>query len=332
MADNTVEIENVTKRYAGHVAVDDLTLHVPKGSVYGLLGPNGAGKTTTIRMILNILAPDEGTIRILGVPFNDQRITDRIGYLPEERGLYRKMQVRRVLRFLAELKGVNGAVADKRITEWLERFDLMTAEKDWGLSKIDELSRGMQQKVQFIGTLLHDPDLVILDEPFSGLDPINAQALKDTIVDLKRRGKTVIFSTHVMDNAERICDSVCIIARGKKVLDGSIRAIKDSHGSRNVALSLVGGSSNGVGEILADRKLVKRVDDSNRYFEVELVEGANAQELLHRIVATGAVIERFELVQPSLHQIFLERVGARSRAPGEEPWAEGVELGMTGHG
>jgi ABC-2 type transport system ATP-binding protein len=208
----------------------------------------------------------------------------------------------------------------------------MTAEKDWGLSKIDELSRGMQQKVQFIGTLLHDPDLVILDEPFSGLDPINAQALKDTIVDLKRRGKTVIFSTHVMDNAERICDSVCIIARGKKVLDGSIRAIKDSHGSRNVALSLVGGSSNGVGEILADRKLVKRVDDSNRYFEVELVEGANAQELLRRIVATGAVIERFELVQPSLHQIFLERVGARSRAPGEEPWAEGVELGMTGHG
>jgi len=332
MADNTVEIENVTKRYVGHVAVDNLTLHVPKGSVYGLLGPNGAGKTTTIRMILNILAPDEGTIRILGVPFNDQRITDRIGYLPEERGLYRKMQVRRVLRFLAELKGVNGAVADKRITEWLERFDLMTAEKDWGLSKIDELSRGMQQKVQFIGTLLHDPDLVILDEPFSGLDPINAQALKDTIVDLKRRGKTVIFSTHVMDNAERICDSVCIIARGKKVLDGSIRAIKDSHGSRNVALSLAGGSSNGVGEILADPKLVQRVDDSNRYFEVELVEGANAQELLHRILATGAVIERFELVQPSLHQIFLERVGARSRAPGEEPWAEGVELGMTGHG
>jgi ABC-2 type transport system ATP-binding protein len=283
-------------------------------------------------MILDIIAPDEGTIRILGVPFNDQRITDRVGYLPEERGLYRKMQVRRVLRFLAELKGVKRAVADERITEWMERFDLKTPEKDWGLSKIDELSRGMQQKVQFIGTLLHDPDLVILDEPFSGLDPINAQALKDTIVDLKRRGKTVIFSTHLMDNAERICDSVCIIARGKKVLDGSIAAIKDSHGTRNVALSLEGGSSNGVGEILADRRLVRRVDDSNRYFEVELVDGANPQDLLHRIVATGAVIQRFELVQPSLHQIFLERVGARSRAPGEEPWAEGVEIGMTGHG
>jgi ABC-2 type transport system ATP-binding protein len=332
MTDNTVEIENVSKRFAEHVAVNNLTLRVPKGSVYGLLGPNGAGKTTTIRMILNIIAPDQGTIRILGVPFSDSRITDRIGYLPEERGLYRKMQVRRVLRFLAELKGVKRDVADARITEWLERLDLKTAEKDWGLSKIDELSRGMQQKVQFIGTLLHDPDLVILDEPFSGLDPINAQALKDTIIDLKRRGKTVIFSTHIMDNAERICDSVCIIARGEKVLDGSIAAIKDSHGRRNIALALEGGSSNGVGEIFADRKLVQRVDDSNRYFEVELAPGADAQELLHRIVATGAVIERFELVQPSLHQIFLERVGARSRAPGEEPWAGGVEIGMSGHG
>jgi len=332
MTDNTVEIENVTKRYAEHVAVNNLTLRVPKGSVYGLLGPNGAGKTTTIRMILNIIAPDQGAIRILGVPFNDPGITDRIGYLPEERGLYRKMQVRRVLRFLAELKGVKRDVADARITDWLERLDLKTAEKDWGLAKIDELSRGMQQKVQFIGTLLHDPDLVILDEPFSGLDPINAQALKDTIIDLKRRGKTVIFSTHVMDNAERICDSVCIIAHGEKVLDGSIKAIKDSHGRRNIAVALEGGSSNGVAEIFADRKLVQRVDDSNRYFEVELAEGASSQELLRRIVATGAAVERFELLQPSLHQVFLERVGARSRAPGEEPWAGGVEIGMSGHG
>src|SRR5260221_300206 len=321
MTEYAIDIVNVTKRYAEHTAVRDLTLRVPTGSVYGILGPNGAGKTTTIRMILNIIAPDSGMIHIFGRPSNDPKITERLGYLPEERGLYRKMQVRRVLKFLAELKGVKGKDADRRIDEWLERLSLKTPEKDWGLSKIDELSRGMQQKVQFIGTLLHDPDLVILDEPFSGLDPINAQALKDTIVDLKRLGKTVIFSTHLMDNAERICDSVCIIARGEKVLDGSIAAIKGSHGARNVAVALEGGSSNGVGEIFADRRLVQRVDDSNRYFEVELVEGANAQELLHRIVATGAVIQRFELVQPSLHQIFLERVGARSRAPGEEPWA-----------
>jgi ABC-2 type transport system ATP-binding protein len=332
MTDYSVEIVNVTKRYATHVAVHDLTLRVPKGSVYGLLGPNGAGKTTTIRMILNIIAPDQGEIRILGVPFNDPKITDRVGYLPEERGLYRKMQVRRVLRFLAELKGVKRADADKRITQWLERLDLKTAEKDWGLSKIDELSRGMQQKVQFIGTLLHDPDLVILDEPFSGLDPINAQALKDTIVDLRHRGKTVIFSTHIMDNAERICDSVCILARGEKVLDGSIAAIKNAHGARNVALSLEGGSSNGVGEILSDPRLVSRVDDSNLYFEIELAENARPQDLLRRIVDTGASVQRFELVQPSLHQIFLEKVGARSRLPGESPFAEGVETGITGHG
>src|SRR6266545_2003882 len=274
MTDYTVEIDNVAKRYAAHVAVNDLTLRVPKGSVYGLLGPNGAGKTTTIRMILNIIAPDEGTIRILGVPFNDPKITDRVGYLPEERGLYRKMQVRRVLRFLAELKGVKRADADPRITLWLERLDLKTAEKDWGLSKIDELSRGMQQKVQFIGTLLHDPDLVILDEPFSSLDPINAQALKDTIVDLRRRGKTVIFSTHLMDNAERICDSVCILARGEKVLDGSITSIKNSHGARNIALSIDGPIANGVGDILKDRRLISRVDDSNRYFEIEMAPDA----------------------------------------------------------
>ena len=222
MTEYAIDIVNVTKRYAEHTAVRDLTLRVPTGSVYGLLGPNGAGKTTTIRMILNIIAPDSGLIHIFGRPSNDPKITQRLGYLPEERGLYRKMQVRRVLKFLAELKGVKGSEADKRIDEWLVRLSLKTPEKDWGLAKIDELSRGMQQKVQFIGTLLHDPDLVILDEPFSGLDPINAQALKDTVVELKKRGKTVIFSTHLMDNAERLCDSVCIIARGEKVLDGTV--------------------------------------------------------------------------------------------------------------
>ena len=332
MTDFAIDVQHVVKRYADHVAVKDLSLQVPHGTVYGLLGPNGAGKTTTIRMILNIIAPDQGSIRILGVPSNDQRITDRIGYLPEERGLYRKMQVHRVLRFLAELKGVPRATADARIAEWMERFDLKTAEKDWGLAKIDELSRGMQQKVQFIGTLLHDPDLVILDEPFSGLDPINAQALKDTIIDLKHRGKTVIFSTHIMDNAERICDSVCIIARGVKVLDGEIAAIKGSTGTRNIALSLEGGTANGVSEILSDNKLVQRVDDSNRFFEIELAKDANPQELLHRLINAGAVVQRFELVQPSLHQIFLERVGARTRGPGDSLFSETVESGIHGHG
>jgi ABC-2 type transport system ATP-binding protein len=321
MTEYAIDIVNVTKRYAEHTAVRDLTLRVPTGSVYGLLGPNGAGKTTTIRMILNIIAPDAGAIHIFGRSSSDPALTERLGYLPEERGLYRKMQVRRVLKFLAELKGVRGSEADRRIDEWLARLSLKTPEKDWGLSKIDELSRGMQQKVQFIGTLLHDPDLVILDEPFSGLDPINAQALKDTVVELKKRGKTVIFSTHLMDNAERLCDSVCIIARGEKVLDGEITSVKEQHGQRNIALALEGEDVQKVGAILRDQSLVKRADDSNRFFEIEMADGADPQVLLRRIVEAGASVQRFEMIQPSLHQIFLEKVGAT-----------GVEEGMTGHG
>jgi ABC-2 type transport system ATP-binding protein len=321
MSDLAIEIRSIAKRYAEHVAVRDLSLAVPRGAVYGLLGPNGAGKTTTIRMILNIIIPDSGTITLLGQPHLSRGVTDRIGYLPEERGLYKKMQVRRVLKFLAELKGVDGAVAERRIDEWMERFELKTADKDWGLSKIDELSRGMQQKVQFIGTLLHDPDLVILDEPFSGLDPINAQALKDTVLDLKARGKTVIFSTHLMDNAERICDSVCIIARGEKVLDGAVADVKAAHGARVVALSVAGEARPAIAHVLADRTLVARADDQNRYYEIELAPGADPQALLRRVIETGAPIQRFELVQPSLHQIFLEKVGAT-----------GVEEGMSGQG
>ena len=321
MSDLAIEIRNIAKRYAGHVAVRDLSLAVPRGAVYGLLGPNGAGKTTTIRMILDIIIPDSGSIALFGKPHRSAGATDRIGYLPEERGLYKKMQVRRVLKFLAELKGVDGREAEKRIDHWMERFELKTPDKDWGLSKIDELSRGMQQKVQFIGTLIHDPDLIILDEPFSGLDPINAQALKDTIVDLKARGKTVIFSTHLMDNAERLCDSVCIIAHGDKVLDGAVAQVKAEHGTRVVALAVAGEAREQIAHILADRTLVSRADDQNRFYEIQLAQGADAQTLLRRVVDTGAAIQRFELVQPSLHQIFLEKVGAT-----------GVEEGMSGQG
>ena len=321
MTDPAIDVRHVVKRYAEHTAVRDLSLSVPRGTVYGLLGPNGAGKTTTIRMLLNIIAPDEGSVTILGRPNTDAAILDRIGYLPEERGLYKKMQVRRVLRFLAELKGVGGREADRRIDEWLDRLSLRTPDKDWGESKVDELSRGMQQKVQFIGTLLHDPDLVILDEPFSGLDPVNAQALKDTIVDLKAAGKTVIFSTHIMDNAEKLCDSVCIIAHGDKVLDGDVTAVKAAAGTRNVALRMGGDSRGAIAPILADRALVNRFDDENRSYEIELAPGADPQLLLRRLYETGAPIHRFELMQPSLHQIFLEKVGAT-----------GVEEGMSGQG
>lgn len=321
MNDLALEIRGVSKRYAEHVAVRELSLAVPRGLVYGLLGPNGAGKTTTIRMILDIIRPDTGTITLFGRGHREAGVLDRLGYLPEERGLYKKMVVRDILRFLAALKGVDRRTADRRIDEWLDRLALRTAEKDWGKAKVDELSRGMQQKVQFIGTLLHDPELVILDEPFSGLDPINAQALKDTIVDLRRRGRTVIFSTHLMDNAERLCDAVCIIARGEKVLDGPLGEVKARYGGHTIALALEGGANQAVSGVLRDGALVARVDDHGRYFEVELAAGADAQDLLGRVIGTGARIERFERVQPSLHQIFLERVGAT-----------GVEEGMSGHG
>lgn len=321
MTQFAVEIDRVVKRYAGHVAVRELSLRIPAGTVYGLLGPNGAGKTTTIRMILDIIAPDEGTIRILGAPNTTPGATDRTGYLPEERGLYRRMKVRRVLRFLAELRGVSRRVSDRRIDEWLERLGLRDAERDWGEAKVDDLSRGMQQKVQFIGAILHDPELLIFDEPFSGLDPINAQAMKDIIVELKHAGKTVVLSTHLMDNAERLCDAVAIIARGEKVLDGPVSAVKAEHGGRHVSLELTSSGNACVAEVLADRALVERVDDVNRTMEVELTPDGDPQELLRRLVASGAAVRRFELVQPSLHRIFLDKVGAT-----------GVEEGMSGQG
>ena len=321
MSELAIDIRGVTKRYAEHHAVRDLSLQVPKGAVYGLLGPNGAGKTTTIRMILDIIAPDQGSITIFGSRHNAKGVLDRVGYLPEERGLYKKMKVRDVLKFLAQLKGVGGAEAERRIDKWMERMSLRTAEKDWGNSKVDELSRGMQQKVQFIGTLIHEPELVILDEPFSGLDPINAQALKDTVVQLKDTGRTVIFSTHIMDNAEKLCDSVCIIAQGQKVLDGSVSDVKAAHAGRTVAVAFDGAPGAAVATILADRSLVASMDDQNRFLELELADGASSGELLRRLVDAGASLQRFERVQPSLHRIFLEKVGAT-----------GVEAGMSGHG
>jgi ABC-2 type transport system ATP-binding protein len=324
MTELAIDVRHVVKRYADHTAVRDLSLAVPRGTVYGLLGPNGAGKTTTIRMILDIIRPDAGTISLFGRPNGDPAILDRLGYLPEERGLYKKMQVRRVLRFLAELKGVPAREADRRIDLWLDRLSLRTDDKDWGEQKVDELSRGMQQKVQFIGTLLHDPDLVILDEPFSG-STRSTRRRSRTRRRAAAGGRTVIFSTHLMDNAERLCDSVCIISRGDKVLDGGVAEVKAAHGGRHVALGLDRGAMNGAGPavdaVLADAALVARADDQNRFVEVELARGADPQQLLRRLVAAGAAITRFELVQPSLHQIFLEKVGAT-----------GVEAGMSGHG
>jgi ABC-2 type transport system ATP-binding protein len=298
MSDLAIDIRNVVKRYDQYTAVSDLSLAVPRGSVYGLLGPNGAGKTTTIRMILNIIVPDSGSITLLGSPHRENGITDRIGYLPEERGLYKKMQVRRVLRFLAELKGMKRRDADQRIDEWLRRLDLKNDEKDWGLAKVDELSRGMQQKVQFIGTLVHDPDLVILDEPFSGLDPVNADVLRDAVLELRARGTTIVFSTHDMSAAERLCDRIFMIFKGKKVLDGTLDEIQSAYGFDTVRVRTDGGRAalDGLGEI------VSSVNDHGNLQEVRV--NGDPQAFLQRLV-TRTAVHHFEITRPSLHDIFV---------------------------
>ncbi|HKV50684.1 MAG TPA: ATP-binding cassette domain-containing protein [Gemmatimonadaceae bacterium] len=305
-----VSIDHISKRFANYQAVRDLSLQIPTGMVYGLLGPNGAGKTTTIRMILDVIEPDSGTIQILGAPNGQPGVVDRVGYLPEERGLYRRMTVRRVLLFLAQLKGVPPGEAARRIDAWLERLQLTTPERDWGAARVEELSRGMQQKVQFIGALVHDPEVVILDEPFSALDPINAQALKDIILELKRAGKTVIFSTHLMESAERLCDAVCIIAQGTKLVDGTLAEVRRAHGIQQVALAVDGGAHDRVARVLEDRTLVQRVDDSNQVIDVDLTPNADPQRLLRALIDAGAIVQRFELVQPSLHRVFVDRVSA----------------------
>src|SRR5438309_2558311 len=220
-----VVVDRVTKRFSGHTAVDGLSLTVPSGLIYGLLGPNGAGKTTTLRMIMATYEPDGGSVRLFDQVGGGRIHSARIGDLPEERGLYPRMRVLDVLVFLAEAKGVSRRAARVKALEWLERLGLA----DWRLRKVSDLSKGMQQKVQFISTILHDPDLVVLDEPFSGLDPVNTQAMKDIVLDLHRRGKTILFSTHIMEQAEKLCNHLCIIAHGRKLVDGPLGEIKRTH-------------------------------------------------------------------------------------------------------
>lgn len=312
-APNVVAVDGIAKRFSGHVAVADLSLRVPKGAVYGLLGPNGAGKTTTIRMIMNITIPDEGTIELFGDRMGGRHHSARIGYLPEERGLYRKMRVRDMLVFLAEAKGVDRARGRAKADEWLQRLDLA----DWGPRKVEELSKGMQQKVQFIGTMLHEPELLILDEPFSGLDPINQQVLKDIVVHLSRAGTTVIFSTHQMDVAEKICDHVCIIARGRKVLDGGLAEVKRVHGGTHVAVAFEDAAA-GAEAMGAVSDLVAAADDSGVSAELKLKPGVDPQTVLERLMATRAKLRRFERIEPSLTRIFLDKAGPEAAAPEPE--------------
>lgn len=300
-----VLLEGVTKRFAGHVAVRNLSLTVPTGGIFGLLGPNGAGKSTTIRMIMEIYLADEGRIELLGTPHGARSLSDRLGYIPEERGLYKKMKVIDQLIFFGETKGIARAEARKRGLAWIDRLGL----GEWGTKKVEDLSKGMQQKVQFAGALLHDPDLVILDEPFSGLDPVNSQVMKDVVIDIAKQGRTVLFSTHIMEQAERMCDRVVIIARGEKIVDGTLAEIKHEFGGTHVALTFSRDKEKAE-RVFADRALVASVDDYGVTADVELAPGAQADSLLEALVRGGVGMTRFELVEPSLQSIFIAKVGA----------------------
>jgi ABC-2 type transport system ATP-binding protein len=297
-----VEIHHVTKTFDRHVAVDDLSLEVPEGTVYGFIGPNGSGKTTTLRMIMRILHPDRGTIRVLGEESLDAA-SDRVGYLPEERGLYKQMKVRDVLRFYASLKGCRHS--RPQIDAWLERLGLAA----WADKKVQALSKGMAQKVQLIATVVARPQLVLLDEPFSGLDPVNAEVLRQAVLDLRRDGTTVIFSTHDMGVAEKMCDFLFMIYKGRKVLDGSLDAIQAGYGSDTVRVRLGGGAS------LEGLPGVAKVTDFGRLQELRLEHGADPQRLLADLAARGPVLH-FELGRPTLEDIFVRIAAPEAEGDG----------------
>lgn len=295
MADSpAVRLEGLSKSFGEHAAVRDLSLSVPRGCVYGFLGPNGSGKTTTLRLILHILLPDSGRVEVFGAA-GSRAANDRIGYLPEERGLYKKMEVRRQLEYLLALKGVPSARARGLVTTWLERFGLAS----WAEEKVETLSKGMSQKVQFIAAVAAEPDLVVLDEPFSGLDPVNQEVLRESILELKRRGTTVILSTHDMAAAEEMCDFVCMIHRGRKVLDGTLDDLRRVHGTGSVRVEVEGGAGS-----LAGLPGVASVRDLGRLQELRL--DGDPQVVLKALLTRGAV-RRFEEVHPTLKEIFLSK-------------------------
>jgi len=295
---NAISVDRISKSYGDFVAVNELSIEVKTGSIFGLLGPNGAGKSTTIRMIVNITMPDSGQITLFGRPMN-AKLQERVGYLPEDRGLYKKMKVGEQLAFFAELKGLPRQEAYRRIDAWLKRIEMT----DWKNKKWEELSKGMQQKVQFVSTILHSPDLVILDEPFSGLDPISAGLLKEIVQELKENNKTIIFSTHLMEQAEELCDEICLINHGRNVLGGPVREIKRGFGWRYVAID-----GEDYEPTLNNNPLVKEFTPNRDHTEIILQDGADPQSLLRQLVADGARLSRFEMVAPSLNEIFIESV------------------------
>lgn len=297
MSEFALRLDGVGKAFAGHVAVRDLDLRVPRGGVFGLLGPNGAGKTTTLRMVMDILGTDSGEIEILGRPA-DQAARDRVGYMPEERGMYPRMVLEEQLLFLAQIKGLSRADAAARLSPWLERLGLA----EWRKRRTNELSKGMQQKAQFIATVLHEPELLIMDEPMSGLDPVGMDVMREVMLDLSRKGATIVLSSHQMDTVERLCARVALLNRGQKVLDGPVAEVKARHGKNTAVLAFEGD-----GAFLATLPGVARVSDFGGYVEIKMTEGADPQALL-AAAAPRLRIRRFEIVEPSLHDIFVETV------------------------
>jgi ABC-2 type transport system ATP-binding protein len=294
-----VRLEGVTKEFGKVRAVSELDLRIPRGTIYGLLGPNGSGKTTTIRMIMGILGPDRGKVFLLGGDPGRAR-RERVGYLPEERGLYRRMRVHEQLVFLARIRGMDRGRAAGGATEWLERMGL----EEWADKRVEDLSKGMQQKVQFIGTVLHEPELLILDEPFSGLDPINQDVLEEIVKEFHRKGTTILFSTHLMDQAERLCERVCLIARSRKVLDGELRELKRTESDGVVVVDFQGPD-----DWIRGREVL-RAEGTGNGVRIQLQQGADPHAILERAVASGARVTRFELVEPRLHEIFVRHAGA----------------------
>ena len=303
-----VRLTAATKRFGKHTAVSELDLEIPRGTICGLLGPNGSGKTTTIRMIMGILLPDEGDVELLG-RHPDSLAKQRVGYLPEERGVYRRMKVIELLVFLAEIRRIDRKAARRRALDWLARLGL----GEWSEKKVEDLSKGMQQKVQFVGTVIHEPELLILDEPFSGLDPINQDVLEQIVREFHDRGTTILFSTHLMDQAERLCDRVCLISKARKVLDGDLRELKRRESRGVVAVEFDGEASWIRGPEVHD------VENTADGVHLLLRDGADHQEILRRGVAAGVTIHRFELVEPRLHEIFVRHAGDDAAGDAELP-------------
>ena len=295
----TVQLNNIRKVYETKVAVEGLSLRIEPGTMFGLLGPNGSGKTSSIRMMIGITVPDSGTVELFNKPFERDSLK-RVGYLPEERGLYKKMNVLEQIRFMGELRGLSPAEAEKRGKAWAERLQISEALP----KKTEELSKGMQQKIQFITALLHDPELVIMDEPFSGLDPVNGALLQETLLQLRAEGKAILFSTHRMDQVEKMCDSIALIHRGRVVLEGSMRAVKSSYPRNRVEVMYEGDGG------FLQNPVVETVHTFGGGASIKLRgENPDAQPLLHDAIARGARITRFEVMEPTLEEIFIERVG-----------------------